>query len=447
MDIIDQFNLPQKPIAVLVSICSQSFEGHTTMAESEASLQELQELLRTLNVECLKSFIQNKREIDPAFILGKGKIEEIAEFAKNSGANLLVFDFELSASQGRNIQKITKLKVIDRVNVILEIFASHARTKEAQIQIEISKLEYMLPRLTSLWSHFSRQRGGVGVRGGEGEQQLELDRRIIKDKISFFKKQLKDIAVSRQEQSKQRKNKAIVSALVGYTNAGKSSLMNRLCRVNVLAEDKLFATLDSTFRMLNPDTKPPMILIDTVGFISNLPNTLINGFRSTLDSASEADLLIIVVDLSNPQYEKHLQVTHDVLKELKIEKKDSIIVFNKVDLVQDEALKKVVQKKYPNSFLVSTMDEKSMQMLRSFIIEHFLKQQKHYDLFVPYDQGEVHSTISAKTNVISTHNYDKGIFYRIRIPEFIFNSNALNKFILAPEDPLLKRFRSEIDRN
>src|SRR5690606_30828400 len=201
--------------------------------------------------------------------------------------------------------------------------------REAKIQIEISRLQYLLPRLMGFWSHLNRQRGGVGVLGGEGEKQIELDRRIIRERIEFHKKELEGIRRSREQQKKKRQNKAVTAALVGYTNAGKSSLMNRMCRVNILEENKLFATLDSTFRTLNPDTHPPMILIDTVGFISNLPNTLIDGFKTTLESALEADLLILVCDLSDPNYKKHLQVTDEVLSELKLEDKDRIVVFTK----------------------------------------------------------------------------------------------------------------------
>jgi GTP-binding protein HflX len=293
-----------------------SLEGHGTTEETQASFTELRELLRTLGISSGSEHIQHKKKLESGTILGKGKLQEIAKLAKNEGSDLLVFDIELTASQVRNIKKLTDLDVIDRVYVILEIFAQHAQTKEAKIQIEIARLEYLLPRLSTLWTHFTRQKGGVGLKG-EGEQQLELDRRMIRERIESYKKQLGQVVKSRIEQRKRRQNKAITAALIGYTNAGKSSLMNRMCRVNVLEEDKLFATLDSTFRMLNPDTKPPMILIDTVGFISNLPNTLVTGFRTTLESAIEADLLIIVVDLSDANYKKHLEVTHEVLKELK----------------------------------------------------------------------------------------------------------------------------------
>src|SRR5690606_20271848 len=296
----------------------------STILETNNSLRELRELLRTLGLVDGEEYVQNKKNIDPATMLGMGKLEEIADAAREEGSELLVFDFELTASQIRNIKAITKMEVVDRNTVILEIFAHHARTKEAKIQIEISRLQYLLPRLTSMWGHFTKQRGGGRAVGGEGEQQLELDRRMIRERIEHYKKQLVEVQRSREQQRKKRQNQAVTAALVGYTNAGKSSLMNRLCRVNVLEENILFATLDSTFRTLNPDSKPPMILIDTVGFISNLPNTLIEGFKTTLESAQEADLLVIVCDISDPNYQKQLRVTKEVLKELGVQEKEQL---------------------------------------------------------------------------------------------------------------------------
>jgi GTP-binding protein HflX len=376
--------------------------------------------------------------VDPASIIGSGKLMEIADIAREEGSKILIFDCELTASQIRNIKDLTKLPVIDRCQVILEIFAQHARTKEAKIQIEISRLQYLLPRLTGLWTHLGRQKGGVGVRGGEGEQQIELDRRIIRERIQFFKEELKTIIKSRMQQGKKRKNKAITAALVGYTNAGKSSIMNRLCRVNVLEENKLFATLDSTYRMLNPDTKPPMVLIDTVGFISNLPATLIEGFKTTLESAIEADLLIIVCDISDPNYKTQLEVTEKVLKDLEIFDKEKIIVFNKKDLQHDDLKKKIILRTYPKSFLVSSYDDKDITNLRKFIINFFLEKQENFDLFIPYENGEAHAKVSKNTNIIKSFNHERGIFYRIRVPDFIFDGLGLEKFILSPKDELYK---------
>ncbi|MBC7537909.1 MAG: GTPase HflX [Bacteriovorax sp.] len=434
----NEFNIDPTYQATLVSLVCPSFPDHTTEAESQRSITELRELLRTLGLKTGTSHVQNKKEIDPATILGSGKLKEIAEAAEAEGSKLLVFDFELTARQITNIRNLTGLSVVDRVHVILEIFAKHARTKEAKIQIEIARLQYMLPRLAGFWTHLNRQRGGVGVLGGEGEKQIELDRRIIREKIEFYKEELVTLEKQRVVRKKRRENQAVTAALVGYTNAGKSSIMNRLCRVEVLEENKLFATLDSTYRMLNPDTKPPMIMIDTVGFISNLPNTLIDGFKTTLESALEADLLIIVCDISDPHYEKQLEVTNDVLKELDVGDKERLIVFNKKDQLHDDLLKKIILRKYPNSFLVSSYDPEDMKALRTHIIEYFLKKQQHYDLFVPYEDGAAHSAIMSKTNIVKTAHHEKGIFYRIRVPDFIFGNLGVQKYILAPNDPRLE---------
>lgn len=430
----EEFKMPLGQKASLVSIVCDKFESHSTVLETNNSLRELRELLRTLGIVAGDEYVQNRKQIDASTMLGHGKLEEIADAARDEGSSLLVFDFELTASQIRNIKEITKLEVVDRNTVILEIFAHHARTKEAKIQIEISRLKYLLPRLTSMWGHFSKQRAAGAALGGEGEQQLELDRRMIRERIEFYKKQLEEVQKSREQQRKKRQNQAVTAALVGYTNAGKSSLMNRLCRVNVLEENKLFATLDSTFRTLNPDSKPPMIMIDTVGFISNLPNTLIQGFKTTLESALEADLLLIVCDISDPNYQKHLRVTQEVLKELGISDKNQIVVFNKKDILNDPVRARIIMRNYPNSFLVSSYDEEDMKNLRTHVIDYFLSKQDHYDLFIPYDAGEAHSRIRGNANIINTVSHEQGIFYRIRIPDFIFQQLGLNSFVLAPSE-------------
>lgn len=431
----DEYQFKTEGKACLISIVCDSFDGHRTEPETKESLRELRELLRTLQVERGSEFIQNRKQLDSGTVLGKGFLAEIAEKANEEGAKLLVFDFELSASQLRNIKEITKIESVDRNTVILEIFARHARTKEAKIQIEISRLNYLLPRLTSLWSHFSRQGGGLGVRGGEGEQQIELDRRMIRKRIEFFKKDLEDMAISRQEQRKKRQDKAITAALVGYTNAGKSTLMNKLCKVNVLAEDKLFATLDSTYRTLNPDTKPPMILIDTVGFISNLPTTLVSGFKSTLESAVEADLLVIVVDVSDPSWRKHIKVTDEVLNELGLTDKERIVVLNKKDKLKGPFDGTIALRSVRDSFLMSADNDEDIIRLRNYIIEFFLSKQAHYDLFVTYQDAKIHALVRGQTNVLKEKPHEDGIFYRIRIPEVIFQSLNLRPYLLAPELP------------
>lgn len=429
----DDYSLSLSGKAALVSLISPQFEFHKTEDETMESLEELKDLIATLGFEYFESFIQQRAKPSAGTILGTGRLEEIARDAKAGGCETLIFDFELTASQVRNIKKITKLEVLDRCTVILEIFSQHARTKEAKIQIEISKLEYLLPRLTSYWTHFSKQKGGIGMKG-EGEQQLELDRRMIRKKIGTFKKQLEGIKVSRKEQSKRRQDKVIKIALVGYTNAGKSSLMNRLCRENVLEQNQLFATLDTTVRALTPQSHPPIVMIDTVGFLSNLPNTLIDGFKTTLESALEADLLVIVCDVSHPQYQKQIDVTEKVLAELGITDREKMLVMNKSDLLETKFEATVKARSYQDSFVVSTYDDQQMKDLREKMIQFFLDKQLAYDLFVEYKLGEVHAMIKAQTNVVITHHFEKGIHYRVKLPQFLFDSLPLKKYCLKPED-------------
>ena len=426
------YQIQQKDKVVLVSVTCPTLEKLNTPSKSQTSIDELKDLINTLNLEYTGDFIQNRNQLDAGSIVGTGKLGEIKDFAKENKANLLIFDLELTAGQIRKIKKITGLDVIDRCHVILEIFARHARTRESKIQIEISRLEYLLPRLSGYWTHLSRQRGGVGVRGGEGEQQIELDRRIIRKRISQLREELKEVINSREQQGKKRKNRVLSAALIGYTNVGKSSLMNRLCHGNVLEENKLFATLDSTFRTLSPNTKPPLVLIDTVGFLNNLPNTLIDGFRTTLDSAQEADLLIIVCDVSNPEWEEQLNVTYEVMDKLNINEKEKLIVFNKIDLVEDQIKLKIIKRTHENSFLVSAYNENDMQSLKNSIIDKILEKLDHFDVFIPYEQGHLHSQILKQTNILKTTNHDNGIFYRIRTPEFVFNQLGVNKYLLGP---------------
>ena len=430
----NDFTVSRDAKASLVSVVCPKFCEHKNDIETQYSLLELRELLRTLEIEVGYEYVQRRKHLDPATVLGAGKLKEIAKDSKNEKVSLLVFDFELSAGQIRNIKKITGLSVVDRVHVILEIFAKHAQTREAKIQIEIARLQYMLPRLSGMWAHLGKQKGGVGVRGGEGEQQIELDRRIIRTRIDHYRKELEHISKSREEQGKKRQNKAITVALVGYTNAGKSSLMNRMCQTKVIEENKLFATLGSTFRTLNPDTHPPIILIDTVGFISNLPNTLIDGFKTTLESALEADLLAIVIDISFPQYKKHLKITEDIIAELGLGDKERFIVFNKKDLLNNPIKAKIAKRLHPHSVVVSSFVQEDMDYLKKKIVEFFLRKQKKYDLFIPYGEGSSCAVVAGKCNIVKQVHHETGIFYRVRIPEFIFNQLGLQKFVLGPQE-------------
>lgn len=296
--------------------------------KADEYLDELAFLLETAGGIPVKRFIQSVNLPNPRTYVGSGKLEEIAQYVKAENIDLAIFDDELGGSQLRNIEKELGCRVLDRTNLILDIFASRARTFHAKTQVELAQYQYLLPRLTRMWTHLERQRGGIGLRG-PGETEIETDRRIIRDKISLLKERLKEIDV---QQATQRKNrgKLIRVALVGYTNVGKSTIMNLVSKSDVFAEDKLFATLDTTVRKVVIDNLP-FLLSDTVGFIRKLPHGLIESFKSTLDEVRESDLLLHVVDISHPEFEAQVNTVNQTLSELGVSDKKTIMVFNKID--------------------------------------------------------------------------------------------------------------------
>ncbi|GIV27059.1 MAG: GTPase HflX [Bacteroidia bacterium] len=295
-------------------------------------LDELKFLATTYNAETIKVFTQKLEKPDPATFIGKGKAEEIKKFIENNPVDLIIFDDELSPVQQRNLEKLFQKRVMDRTLLILEIFVQRAKTSYAKAQVQLAQYEYLLPRLTGMWTHLERQRGGTGTRGGAGEKEIETDRRIIKNKIAQLKKQLKEIDKQMYTQRKNR-SQLVRVALVGYTNVGKSTLMNLLSKSNVFVENKLFATLDTTTRKVILDTTP-FLLSDTVGFIRKLPHQLVESFKSTLDEAREADILLHVVDISHPNFEEHIKVVNQTLQEIGAGDKITIMVFNKIDLYE-----------------------------------------------------------------------------------------------------------------
>lgn len=313
--------------AVLVGV---ELKGQKTPLQEY--LDELKFLATTYNVETIKVFTQKLEKPDPATFIGKGKAEEIKNFIENNPIDLIIFDDELSPVQQRNLEKLFQKRVMDRTMLILEIFVQRAKTSYAKAQVQLAQYEYLLPRLTGMWTHLERQRGGTGTRGGAGEKEIETDRRIIKNKIAQLKKQLREID---KQMFTQRKNRSqlVRVALVGYTNVGKSTLMNVLSKSKVFVENKLFATLDTTTRKVILDTTP-FLLSDTVGFIRKLPHQLVESFKSTLDEAREADILIHVVDISHPNFEEHINVVNQTLQEIGAGDKMTITVFNKIDLYE-----------------------------------------------------------------------------------------------------------------
>ncbi len=296
-------------------------------------LDELEFLARTANADTIGTFVQSLDHPDVRTFVGKGKLEEITEYIEEHDIDLLIFDDELSPSQLRNLgEALPETKVLDRANLILDIFAQRARTAHAKTQVELAQYQYLLPRLTRMWTHLQKQKGGIGMKG-PGEKEIETDRRIIRDRISALKKDL--AAIDRQMATQRGNRGALVRvALVGYTNAGKSTLMNRLSKSEVFAEDKLFATLDTTVRKVVVHNLP-FLLSDTVGFIRKLPHQLVESFKSTLDETRESDLLVHLIDVSHPQFEDHLQVVEETLAEIGAGTQRTMLVFNKIDQLRD----------------------------------------------------------------------------------------------------------------
>ena len=301
----------------------------------EEHLSELEELADTAGAESIFKIVQSRNRFDPAYYIGKGKAEELAQLVELNDIELVIFDDDLTSVQVRNLEKLFNRKIIDRSGLILDIFALRAKTKEAKTQVELAQLQYLLPRLTRAWTHLSKQYGGIGTKG-PGETQIETDRRIIRTRISHLKEKLKKIESQRSTQSSNRKNHVRVS-LAGYTNAGKSTLFNLLTKSDVFAEDKLFATLDSTTRALDLIGRQKMLISDTVGFIRKLPPHLVASFKSTLNEVRDADIILHVIDMSHHFYEDHLKIVDDTLKEFGSEDKIEIKVFNKVDAVKDKS--------------------------------------------------------------------------------------------------------------
>ncbi len=376
------------------------FWGKTSREHYDESMEELYHLAKTAEVEVVDSFVQSLKKPDTATYIGKGKLQEIKSIAQNSKVNTLIFNNNLSPSQSRNISNITGCNVVDRTELILDIFAKHARTRQAKLQVEVAQLEYAYTKLKRMWKHLSRIQGGIGFRG-PGETQIEVDRRLIRKRTSILKKKLKTIENTSLTKRKKRKN-IISIALVGYTNAGKSTLFNRLTKENRYTADQLFATLDSKSRSLYIDQSEKMMITDTVGFIRQLPHKLVTSFHSTLLEVIEADLLLHVVDVSRSNILELMDSVHSVLEEIGAADKNILVVFNKTDLVGGNHflfLKKKLMLEYPDSIFISAKNGEGMEMLVEKMSEFIIKKSVVITLEVPvklsnlisfiYDNAEV----------------------------------------------------------
>jgi len=372
--------------------------------EVEENLAELKLLAETAGVEVVEFMIQERNRLHPATFLGSGKVDELSQLLKAKNGTVVIFDDDLSPAQTRNLEHATDVKIIDRSSLILDIFAKHARTRESKTQVELAQLQYLLPRLTRQWSHLSRQVGGIGTKG-PGETQLETDRRLVRNRIEFLRKELKKIERRHVTQRKGRRNMFKVS-LVGYTNVGKSSIMNVLSGSDVLVENQLFATLDSTTRIVRLNGDHEILLSDTVGFIKKLPHHLIVSFKTTLDDIRDADLLLHVVDASQPGYQEQIQTVKQVLNEININGIPTLMVFNKIDLLDNKELIGALKKQYAGSAFVSALRHIRINSLREQIKNIIEKSYVEYEIEVPIHSQTLVHFIHSKA-IVTEQNYNE----------------------------------------
>ena len=377
-------------------------------------LDELELLAETAGAEVVGRITQKVSKINSATFIGKGKANQIISQAIELDAKLIIFDDELSPGQIKNYHNLSdKIKVLDRSGLILDIFRKHARTKEATTQVNLAYLEYLLPRLTRQWTHLERQMGGIGTRAGMGETQIEVDRRLIRTRITRLKGDLKKIEKERDTQSMRRQSEFRVS-LVGYTNAGKSTLFKAITGAEVYIKDQLFATLDTTIRKLNLDSSHEILLSDTVGFVRKLPHNLVASFKSTLKEVLEADLILVVLDISSPQIKDHVNTITDVLKEMGADEIPIIQVLNKVDLISDGKMIEKLQRSFPEAVTISAQNHLKLSDIKQRIIQMMESNYKTVDLEFSYDDGRVISQVQQGVEVLERQYDEDSVRLKIR---------------------------------
>src|SRR5580658_6642204 len=403
--------LPKAQRAFLIGVQTPEMpEG-----EGEELLAELTELVENLGLSVVRTVFVRLRAPSPALYIGKGKAEELAALAKEDGAEVIVFDSALSPAQQRNWEELAGMAVIDRQEVILEVFADRAHTREAVLQVALARMEYSLPRLTRAWTHLSRQRG-KGALGGEGETQLEQDRRVVRNRIAHLKEELAKVVRQRGVQRTRRVRVPLPTAsIVGYTNAGKSSLLNTLTGASVLAEDKLFATLDPTTRQMILPGNQKLLLTDTVGFIRRLPHGLVEAFKATLEEVLVADFLIHVVDITSPHFEKHRETTLSVLAELGAGDRPVVNVFNKVDLADAIQIRSAKQA-MPDAFLVSARTGRGIDALKERCKEMISQDEASVTLVVPHDRYDIVAKLHSLGHVQEQEHREDGVHVTGRFP-------------------------------
>ena len=398
---------------ILIGICTARED------DTEASLDELSELVRTAGADTVGRIIQNREAMHPSTYIGKGKMDEVRQMASAAGATGVVCDDELSAVQMRELEQALQIKVMDRTLVILDIFASRAVTSEGKIQVELAQLKYRQARLTGLGQSLSRLGGGIGTRG-PGEKKLEMDRRLIRERIAQLNRELKAVKMHREVTRNQRKRTGIpVAAIVGYTNAGKSTLLNALTDAGVLQEDKLFATLDPTTRVLKLSGKQEILLTDTVGFIRKLPHHLIDAFRSTLEEAKYADYILHVVDASNPQMDIQMHVVYETLRELGIRDKKIVTLFNKQDIRTDDSVLRDFRA--DRTICLSARTKEGLEALKE-TLEELLREEKIYiERVYDYREAGLLSLIRKKGELLEADYEEDGIHVRAYVPPEIYD--------------------------
>ena len=402
----------------------------------DGSLDELEELVGTAGGEVAGRGTQRLDKVNAATFIGPGKAREFAEQCTVAKVDTVVFDEELSPAQGRNLEKVFECKILDRTALILDIFSQRARTREGKLQVELAQLNHLLPRLTRFWTHLSRQKGGIGMRGGEGESQLEVDRRKVRERIDRIQRDLELVMRHRSVQRTGRKrNQWPLGSLVGYTNAGKSTLFNAITGASTLTEDKLFATLDPMTRRLRLPTNQNVLLSDTVGFIRKLPHDLVDAFKATLEEVIEADLLLHVVDISSPQAQEQIEAVNVVLDELDVADKPTLMVFNKIDRVTAPGLAKRFTDQYPNSIVVSARSGEGFDAFMSELGKQLRPVREMLELSIPHSQPELIAQLHEVGQVLE-RDYDA--------PEAVFKAlippshRALFEPFIIREDDLAK---------
>lgn len=395
------------------------------------SLEELKQLADTAGATVIKKFIQKRPKPDPAFFIGRGKVQELALYAQQENIDLCIFDDELSPAQQRNIESVMGIRILDRTALILDIFAQRARTNEGKLQVELAQLQYTLPRIMGKGLMLSRLGGGIGTRG-PGETKLEVDRRRIRDRIAFIKDQIEKVkAVRSLHRSKRIKNNVFEVSLVGYTNAGKSTLLNTLTNSDIYAKDQLFATLDPTTRQLTLPNKQEIIITDTVGFIQRLPHQLIAAFRSTLEVVTEADLLVHVIDVSHELYKEQAAAVHEVLKEIGAETKPVITVYNKIDKLSPDSKLTDRLALEEDTVCISAAKKLNLETLQQMIESHLKSKAVEVTLCIPYAETAKAAQLHETANVLEQEYTENGAVMKVILP--VEDLEAYNEYILKSE--------------